>query len=125
MAACSSGVARPGVSSITETRYCISDHLLWFGAPLVGGLSSLLRTPSPRSDTAPGFLSRTFWYAGCKRSDSATVSGRLRSTSSCAPSADELWDQIDREALTRRLGRPCGEVPAVRGSFSVRPPAEP
>jgi len=25
----------------------------------------------------------------------------------------------------RRLGRPYGEVPAVRGSFSVRPPAEP
>src|SRR5271166_6275557 len=24
-----------------------------------------------------------------------------------------------------RLGRPYGEVPAVRGSFSVRPPAEP
>src|SRR6266699_1728806 len=46
----------------------------------------------------PGFLSRTFWYAGCKRSGSATVSGRLRSTSSCAPSSDELWDQIDREA---------------------------
>src|SRR6266581_7195189 len=31
MAACSSGVARPAVSSITETRYCISDHLLRFG----------------------------------------------------------------------------------------------
>src|SRR5215471_19680277 len=28
IAACSSGVARPAVSSITETRYCISDHLL-------------------------------------------------------------------------------------------------
>jgi hypothetical protein len=37
MAAISSGVAGPAVSSITETRYCISDHLLWFGAPLVGG----------------------------------------------------------------------------------------
>src|ERR1022692_883792 len=52
MAAISSGGARPAVSSITETRYCISDHLLWFGAPLVGGLSPLLRTPPPRSDTA-------------------------------------------------------------------------
>src|SRR5260370_989004 len=39
MAAISSGVARPAVSSITETRYCIWDHLLWFGAPLVGGRS--------------------------------------------------------------------------------------
>src|SRR5271154_1706431 len=52
MAAISSGVARPAASSITETRYCILDHLLWFGAPLVGGLSPLLRTPLPRSDTA-------------------------------------------------------------------------
>src|SRR5215213_9701521 len=58
MAAISSGVARPAVSSITETRYCISDHLLWFGAPLVGGRSTLLRRPLPRSDTASGCLSR-------------------------------------------------------------------
>src|SRR4249919_3757926 len=33
MAASSSGVAKLSVSLITETRYCISDHLLWFGAP--------------------------------------------------------------------------------------------
>src|SRR5215212_9193155 len=33
MAAISSGVAEPAVSSITETRYCISDHLLGLGAP--------------------------------------------------------------------------------------------
>src|ERR1039457_4373885 len=52
MAAISSGVARPAVSSITATRYCISDHLLRSGAPLVGGRSHLLRTPPPRSDTA-------------------------------------------------------------------------
>src|ERR1700731_1675574 len=52
MAAISSGVARPAVSSITETRYCISGHLLWSGAPLAGGRSPLLRTPLPRSDTA-------------------------------------------------------------------------
>jgi hypothetical protein len=59
MAAISSGVARPAVSSITETRYCISDHLLWFGAPLVG-LSPLLRTPLPRSDTASRISSEDF-----------------------------------------------------------------
>src|SRR6185295_17939919 len=52
MAACSSGVPELVLSLITETRYCISDHLLWFGAPLVGSLSPLLRTPLPRSDTA-------------------------------------------------------------------------
>src|SRR5512144_1797433 len=49
MAAISSGVARPAVSSITETRYCISDHLLWFGAP-VGGRSPLLQTPRALTD---------------------------------------------------------------------------
>src|SRR6266487_1711299 len=48
------------------------------GAPLVGGRSPLLRTPLSRSDTAPGFLSGTFWYAGGERSGSEAVSGRLR-----------------------------------------------
>ena len=67
------------MSSITETRYCISDHLLWSGAPLAGGRSPLLRTPLPRSDTAPGFLSSTFWPAGHQRSDSATAPRQLRS----------------------------------------------
>src|SRR5215813_11186286 len=71
MAACSSGVARPAVSSITETRYCISDHLLWYGVPLVGGLSPLLRTHLPRSDTASRTSFKIFWYAGCERSDSS------------------------------------------------------
>src|SRR3984893_9540160 len=52
MAAISSGVAASAVSSITETRFCISDHLRCFGAPLAGGRSPLLRTPLPRSDTA-------------------------------------------------------------------------
>ena len=64
MAAISSGVARPAVSSITETRYCITDHLLWFGAPLAGGRSPLLRTPSPRSDTASRMSFKIFWCAG-------------------------------------------------------------
>src|SRR5260370_7876709 len=52
IAAISSGVAKPAVSSITETRYCISHHLLWLWAPVAGGRSHLLRTPPPRSDTA-------------------------------------------------------------------------
>src|SRR5262245_65170080 len=52
MAAISSEVARSLLSWITETRYCISDQLLWSGPPLVGGRSPLPRTPLPRSDTA-------------------------------------------------------------------------
>ena len=51
IASISDGVAKPAVSSITETRYCISDHLLWFGTPLVGGRSYVLRTRLPESDS--------------------------------------------------------------------------
>jgi hypothetical protein len=43
-------------------------HLPWFGAPLVGGLSPLLRTPPPRSDTASRMSFKPFWHAGCERS---------------------------------------------------------
>src|SRR5690349_15477687 len=60
MAADSSAVAMPAVSSITETRYCISGSSPVTGAPLAGGRSLLLRTPLPRSDTASRFLSTTF-----------------------------------------------------------------
>src|SRR5580700_11456065 len=60
MAAISSGVARPVVSSITETRYCISDHLLCSGTPLADGRSPLLRTPPPRSDTAARMSFKNF-----------------------------------------------------------------
>jgi hypothetical protein len=53
-------VARPAVSSITDTRYCISDHLLWFGHPLWAAThrcyEHLCLDPTP----PPGFLSRIF-----------------------------------------------------------------
>src|ERR1700733_10738388 len=52
MAAISSGGASSFESWITETRYCIWDHLLCSGALLVGSRSPLLRTPASRSDTA-------------------------------------------------------------------------
>src|SRR5215204_1597553 len=64
MWASSVGVAGPVPSSITETRYCISDHLLWSAVPLVGGRSPLLRTPLPRSDTASRRSFKTFWHRG-------------------------------------------------------------
>src|SRR6185437_6797156 len=43
MAAISSVVARSDESWMTETRYCILDHLLWSGAPRAGCLSPVLR----------------------------------------------------------------------------------
>jgi hypothetical protein len=52
------------LSAITETRYCISDHLLWLGAPLVRARSPLLRMPLPRSDTVCRTSCKDFGYAG-------------------------------------------------------------
>src|SRR6185437_732145 len=57
MAASSSGVARLAVSLITETRYCISDHLLWFGAPLVGASHPCYEHLCPDPTPPPGCLS--------------------------------------------------------------------
>src|SRR6267154_328311 len=64
------------------------SFLVWF-APLVRlsraaahpGYERLHPDPTP----PPGFLSRTVWYAGCKRSGSPTVSGRLRSLPHARP----------------------------------------
>src|SRR5262249_11082532 len=59
MAAISVGVAEPVLSSMTETRYCIRDHLLWFrGRPSWATAAPLLRTPLPRSDMPPGSRAR-------------------------------------------------------------------
>jgi hypothetical protein len=69
----------------------------------VGGRSPLLRTPPPDPTPPPGFLSRTFGYAGCKRSDSATVPGRPHSTSSCArPVRTSSGFRSIAKTLTRR-----------------------
>src|SRR5262249_53132576 len=58
-AAISVGVAEPVLSSMTETRYCIRDHLLWFrGRPSWATAAPLLRTPLPRSDMPPGSRAR-------------------------------------------------------------------
>src|SRR5215813_11261907 len=91
MAAISSAVAEPAVSSITETRYCISDHLLWPGALHAGARSALLRTPLPRSDTASRTSFKDFWQAGRERSDHETVLGRLRRI-------PRLGHHVDRDA---------------------------
>jgi hypothetical protein len=53
----------------------------------VGGLSPRLRTPQPRSDTASRISSRTFWYAGCKRS----AARRFRGDCTPRPHARPAW----------------------------------
>src|SRR5215208_4031664 len=96
----SSGPPSPCITPSTVTivmvvSFMIAVPLLLWGA-LVGGLSPLLRTPRPRSDTASRISFEDFWHAGCKQSDSATVSGATAlHFLMCASSADELWDQID------------------------------
>src|SRR5215472_6578727 len=96
MAACSSGVARPAVSSITETRYCISDHLLWFGVPLVGGRSSSASAMSRASagciPLAPSEPIGLDGYAprSAPRADQLAVTVNLMS---CFPSP-VVWDAL-------------------------------
>src|SRR5262249_6389980 len=63
---------------------------LWAASPL-------LRTPPPRSDTSSRTSLKNFRDACRQRSDTTTVSRRLRSTSSSAASADKLVYQVDRE----------------------------
>src|ERR1700729_1834863 len=90
-------LARSAVSSITETRYCISDHLLCFGAPLAGGRSPLLRTALPRSDTASrtsfkDFLVRLLRLG--ERRGSRSGGQRAASGPAGAWRADDPWDDI-------------------------------
>src|ERR1700727_10243 len=56
MAAISSGVARPAVSSITETRYCILDHLLWSGRSSWAAAHTYYERLRPDPTPPPGFL---------------------------------------------------------------------
>src|SRR4030088_394533 len=76
MAACSSGVARPAVSSITETRYCIPDHLLWLGGPPRAAAHPCHEHPRLDPTPPPPCPSRPFFYAGGERSDSDGISSR-------------------------------------------------
>src|SRR5580704_9591001 len=90
-------LARSAVLSITETRYCISDHLLCFGAPLAGGRSPLLRTALPRSDTASrtsfkDFLVRLLRLG--ERRSSRSGGQRAASGPAGAWRADDPWDDI-------------------------------
>src|SRR5215475_1693125 len=108
MAGCLSVLPGLLLSSITETRYCISDHLLWFAVPLVGGRSPLLRTPLPRSDTGSRISFETFWYGGCERSDSSKPS-----LDSCADrgAADGFRSVVPHLDLPIAGLRPLGGAP--------------
>src|SRR5258708_17529239 len=63
MAGCLSVLPGLLLSSITETRYCISDHLLWFGAPLTGGRSPCYEHLSPGRSSSASPISRA--SVGC------------------------------------------------------------
>src|SRR6266566_9536608 len=47
--------------------------------------------------TPPPDLFEDFWYAGCQRSTARRLEATALHFLMCASSADELWDQIDRE----------------------------
>src|SRR5713101_4719841 len=79
----------PGPCTTPSTETCVVVVSFMIAVPFSLGFVPLGR-PSwaadhpfyehlcPNPTPPPGFLSRTFWYAGCERSDSETVSGRLR-----------------------------------------------
>src|SRR5262249_30298760 len=80
--------------------------LLLGGAPRGRPLTPATNTSAPIRQP-PGFLSRISWYAGCTRSHSATVSGRLRSTSLCArPVRMSSGTRSIAKTLTRRPRTP-------------------
>src|ERR1700722_1330930 len=113
----SSSVAWPFPCITPSTVTCVMVVSFMIAVPFFLGPSWAASHPCyehPGRDPTPprGFLSTTFWYASCERSDTAPVSGPLRSTSSCAPSANELRDQIDREAPDRspHMPRPARRV---------------
>src|SRR3982074_139211 len=119
MAACSSGVARPAVSSITETRYSIPDHPLRPGAPPAGGRSPLPRTPLPRSDTASpisfqDFLLRRLRTMTAAPMSRASIGGcvlraasRPISLDGYAPGSGPRVDQLERGVRTGIGEQPC------------------
>src|SRR6266851_3497973 len=79
------------------------------GAPLVGGLSPLLRTPPPRSDTASRISFEDFLVRRLQAIRQRDRFGATALTSSCArPVRTSSGDQIDRETLTRRPYMPDG-----------------
>src|SRR4249919_3894452 len=80
MSVISSEVAEVGVSSITETRYCIRIILLLCRTPLVGVRSLVPRTPLPRSDTA---ARSSFNGLAARTADAATGSPATHVTFAC------------------------------------------
>src|SRR5215216_506512 len=79
----SSGPPSPCITPSTVTIVVVVSFTIAvpfsLGAPSWAASHPCYEHLGPDPTPPPGFLSRTFWYAGCKRSDSATVSG------DCAP----------------------------------------
>src|SRR5258707_10968653 len=95
MAACSSGVARPAVSSITETRYCILDHLLWFGGAPRG------RPLTPATNSSPPIRHRLAdFFQGLSGTPVVSVRAR-RFRGDCAAALGQAAKVTDGADLSR------------------------
>src|SRR5215475_2994928 len=77
----------------------------------------------PDPTPPPGlFFKELFRDAGRQRSDSTTFSRRQRSTTSSAPSADKLWDQLDREDPDQSSRAPASRRGSETASAVVESP---
>ena len=108
----------------TMLRITAVPEVCRLATPSWGGGSLILRPPS--GAWPPGVWSSCA-MTGWTRT--ATVFGPLLAAARWRGSptlmAISCRSPSSLRSTNRRLGRPYGEVPAVRGSFSVRPPAEP
>src|SRR5690242_16435481 len=112
MAASSSGVARPSWSEITETRYCISELLLWYGGrPRGRPLTPATNTPAPIRHRLPDVfrglpVRQLSTYKRVSMRNDARRAGAVRRPFGMKPAIDPQpaaakgWAQVSSAATT-------------------------